>query len=199
MLRTYSLGKAYLGRGWAIHPLSGSLLKTSVKNVDNFRTSSLPKSVSNALKHCEHPYSLIPPLDLTVCPDSTPSVDLHSSLIVQNQFKKIKRWRSLNFFASILYASIPSICFQESRLAFATLNSLNEAETRDTCLEKCLTVAKCSSSFRKNSGVLFIGAHLPLQAMHAWIIEDGFQPDDDDRQWINFLPLIAITHTNSNS
>jgi hypothetical protein len=56
-----------------------------------------------------------------------------------------------------------------------------------------LTVAKCSNSFKKN-GVIFIGAHLPLKDMHAWIIEGNHQPDNEDRQWINYVPLMAITY-----
>ena len=48
-------------------------------------------------------------------------------------------------------------------------------------------------NFKKN-GVLFIGAQLPLKSLHAWIIEDNFQPDRDDRQWINYRPLLALTY-----
>lgn len=194
MLRTTSLGKAYLGSGWAIHPLSGSLLKTSLESVGSFQCSSLPPRVTNALKYCDDPYLLTPStapnFALTAQSDLT-----DASLQIQNQFENIKKFRAFNFYAALLYASFPSICFQESKQAFASLNSLNEHVTKDTCLEKCLAVAKCSLSFKDN-GVLFIGAHLPLQAMHAWIIEDGIQPDNIDRQWINFLPLMAITRSN---
>jgi hypothetical protein len=104
----------------------------------------------------------------------------------------LKFWRAFNFYAAILYASVPAVCFQKSSDAFASLNQLHEDETHNSCLEKCLAIAKCSASFREK-GVLFIGAHLPLEAMHAWVIEDGHQPDDEDRQWVNFQPLFAIT------
>jgi len=195
VLHTYSLGKAYLGCGWAIHPLSGSLLKTSVDNVDRFRGSELPLIVINSLNHCDKPYSLSPSLGSSAKSRSPNLVKSDPSFQIQNHFQKIKRYRSLNFYASILYASITRTCFMDSKEAFAALNALNEDVTHNSCLEKCLTVAKCSASFREK-GVLLIGAHLPLQAMHAWIIEDDCQPDGDDRQWINFMPLMAISHSN---
>jgi len=41
--------------------------------------------------------------------------------------------------------------------------------------------------------VLFIGAEIATYNMHAWIIEDNEQPDFEDRVWINYRPLLAIT------
>ena len=195
MLHTFSLGKAYLGSGWAIHPLFGSLLKTPVENIERFRSSQLPSHVSDCLKQCDKPYSLSPPV--ISCSESAHNYFGGNDSLsqIQTQFRKIKRYRFLNFYASVLYASIPSTCFKNSKEAFLALNTLREDVTSTTCLEKCLTIAKCSASFREK-GVLLIGAHLPLKAMHAWIIEDGCQPDNDDRQWINFMPLMAISHNN---
>jgi hypothetical protein len=66
-------------------------------------------------------------------------------------------------------------------------------QNTESCLQRALTVAKVSKKF-KSHGVLFIGAQLPLKNMHAWIIEDGIQPDRADRKWINFLPLLAIAY-----
>lgn len=194
MLHTYSLGKAYLDSGWAIHPLSGSLLKTSVDSVERFRSYQLPPIVRTSLNHCDKPYSLSPSLGSSAKSASPNLGEIEASFQIQNQFQKMKRYRSLNFYASVLYASITRTCFGDSKEAFAALNALKADVTFNTCLEKCLTVAKCSASFREK-GVLLIGAHLPLQAMHAWIIEDGCQPDDDDRQWINFMPLMALSHS----
>jgi hypothetical protein len=59
-------------------------------------------------------------------------------------------------------------------------------------LQRCLLAAKISSSFKKN-GVLFIGFSSSIKDMHAWIIEGNIQPDFDDRVWINYKPLLAIT------
>ena len=68
-----------------------------------------------------------------------------------------------------------------------------EDQYAESCLQKALTVAKVSKKF-KSHGVLFIGAQLPLKSMHAWIIEDGIQPDQSDRKWINYLPLLALAY-----
>jgi len=144
------------------------------------------------LEQCDNPYLLVPPPSIIGAPETQQADSSDASLRIQNQLKKLKLWRRFNFYAAILYASFPSICFRNSSDAFASLNQLPENETRDSCFEKCLAIAKCSASFREK-GVLIIGAHLPLEAMHAWVIEDGHQPDEEDRQWVNFQPLIAIT------
>jgi hypothetical protein len=75
------------------------------------------------------------------------------------------------------------------------LSSIDKSKLEHRCLQRCLSVAKTSSSFQK-SGVIFIGALLPLREMHAWIIEDGQQPDNEDRDWINFTPLLALCFNN---
>jgi len=40
--------------------------------------------------------------------------------------------------------------------------------------------------------VIFIGVFLPSKSMHAWIIEDGIQPDPSDTMWINFQPVAVL-------
>ena len=59
------------------------------------------------------------------------------------------------------------------------------------CLQRAFLASKISKSFEAN-GVIFIGAFLPTGDMHAWIIENGIQPDSDDRGWINYRPLLAL-------
>lgn len=59
------------------------------------------------------------------------------------------------------------------------------------CLQRSLLVAKVSQSF-KERGVIFVGASLHTGDMHAWIIEDGEQPDAEDRDWVNYRPLLAL-------
>lgn len=195
MLHTFSIGREYLGSGWVVHPLSGSLLKTSAENVSRFQSPRLPPIVHNGLVQCDEPYLLKPPRNILSDPNLDWSEDGINTLQIHKYFKRMKQYRAFNFFASVVYASLPKPCFRDSRAAMKALNALDQSETHDTCLEKCLTAAKCSTSFR-NKGVVYIGAHLPLQAMHAWIIEDGCQPDDNDRQWVNFVPLMAIAHSN---
>jgi hypothetical protein len=97
------------------------------------------------------------------------------------------------FLASVFYAGWNVGLFENTRLAFAAVANLpgHKDSTNDRCLQRSLLAAKISKSF-KNSGLLFIGAEFSTGEMHAWIIENGEQPDSDDRTWINYRPLLAI-------
>ena len=66
-----------------------------------------------------------------------------------------------------------------------------QADRTSLCLQRSLLVAKVSRSF-ETRGVIFIGATLHTGDMHAWIIEDNEQPDADDRDWVNYRPLLAL-------
>ncbi len=188
MLHTYSLGKCYLESGWAIHPLSGSLIKFQSQNLESFQSKQIPKIVVAALKNCDNPFLLSPNFANYKDPDEKIVSKIKSNFLFLNKIK------NLNFYISLLITNILSsnICNTSSEI-FSIINSFNNDITFNTCLTKCLTVAKCSRSFKKN-GVIFIGAHLPLQDMHAWIIEGDTQPDIEDRAWINYLPLMALTY-----
>jgi len=188
LLRTYSLGRCYLESGWVVHPLSGSLLKVNATDLESFQSKKIPKTVTNALIKCENPFLLNPPSDSLL-----ESCFTQSSAIKRN-FNFFSSIKKINFYFSVLLAGLLSFkSLGSSREIFSTINLFEENLKFNACLVKCLTVAMCSSSFKKN-GVLFIGAHLPLQDMHAWIIEENDQPDDSDRQWINYVPLMAITY-----
>lgn len=188
MLHTYSLGKAYLGSGWGIHPLSGSLFCTPTDFISRFQSKNLPTVVKDALNKCNEPYELRAPQANTI----NSSINQKSLLLIERYFRRVEQLHKLNFFISVGYASLSKNICEDTMTAMRLLNSLGE-EMHDACLAKCLTAAKCSASF-KSKGVIFIGAHLPLKAMHAWIIEDDYQPDETDRQWVNFVPLLALSH-----
>ena len=188
MLRTYSLGRCYLESGWVIHPLSGSLLKVDIADLASFQSKKIPKIVTDALIKCENPFLLNPPSDFLLN-----SCFIQSSAVKRN-FHFFSSIKKINFYLSVLLAGLFSRKgLGSSRDIFSVINSFEEDLRFNACLVKCLTVAMCSSSFKKN-GVLFIGAHLPLQDMHAWVIEENDQPDEGDRQWINYVPLMAITY-----
>lgn len=98
------------------------------------------------------------------------------------------------FLLSCLYSRLNKPMFQNTILAFDHIAKLDIHETNKgkICLQRSLLAAKTSKSFKKN-GTLFIGAQLPTGVMHAWIIEDNIQPDRQDREWIMYKPLLAIT------
>jgi len=99
------------------------------------------------------------------------------------------------FLASIIYSSLGSRIFENTKIAFSAIAKLpgHMDSLNDRCFQRSLLAAKTSLSFSRH-GVLLIGAEFSSGEMHAWIIENGEQPDPDDRTWINFRPLLAIHH-----
>lgn len=188
MLKYYSLASTYLDNGWALHPLSGSLLRFDQGNVEAFKSSKIPRKVTEALRYCENPYELSP------TPGSKSILDIEANKRLQTIYRNLSWLRRSNFFCSILYAGFSRPLYSDSISAMDALSNLfPHHKDSESCLQRSLTVAKTSINFKKN-GVLFIGAQLPLKSLHAWIIEDNFQPDRDDRQWINYRPLLALTY-----
>lgn len=171
---------------WSICPLSGSLLRASQVATDKRK---IPQKVSDALTYCLNPYSCKPNL-------REPSTPTYSAKAVEKMNRMhviLERIGSKHFFTSRCYASIRCELFSNSVTAMDAIASLpsQKAYSHRLCLQRSLLVAKTSASF-KEKGVLFIGALLPTVEMHAWIIEDGCQPDAQDRQWILFRPMLAL-------
>lgn len=188
MLKFYSLSSTYLGSGWAIHPLSGALIKYPESKVSSFRSENLPAKVSTALSFCMEPYQLGSTLAIT------PALNAENDSALKTIYTRTSYFREKNFFVSTLYASLRRPIFENSLEAMSAISRLfPEDHYTESCLQRALTVAKVSIKF-KSHGVLFIGAQLPLKSMHAWIIEDGIQPDMADRRWINYLPLLALAY-----
>ena len=187
MLRIYSIAKPYSGSGWAIHPFSGSLLKFSESDVSKFESTQIPTKVLLALDFCNNPYKLSPPLFLDE------SIGYYNDTKIESVYRHLSYLRKKSFFLSLIYAGIGKRLYPDSISAMKALTRKLPSHDTEACLQRALTVAKTSKKF-KSHGVLFIGAQLPLKSLHAWIIEDGVQPDAQDRQWINFLPLLALTY-----
>jgi hypothetical protein len=172
---------------WYISRLSGCLIKSS--EPPPFQSRLLKSSkLQNALKYCDNPFD---------CNwSSTPTLPK----LLDSDYRKLLSYNSFLFslgnrffLLSLMYASKKSPIFENSKEAFSSIarmpGHLNEPS--DRCFQRSLLVAKTSKSFF-NSGVLFIGAEFNTGEMHAWIIEDGEQPDPDDRSWINYRPLLAF-------
>jgi hypothetical protein len=187
LLTSTSIATSAYESGWAINPLSGSLYRFNPRYVASINNKTLISKVKTALENCNSPYNL---RFSTTHPNEDYS---HSSQarILKSVFKNMCKIGNERFFVSQIYASICKPIFESSVEAMCCFNSTVHVAPGNHCLQKCLTVAKLSKSFKKN-GVIFIGAHLPLKEMHAWIIEGDTQPDFEDRSWINFTPLMAI-------
>ena len=98
------------------------------------------------------------------------------------------------FLLSCLYSRLSKPLFENTLEAFDHIAKLkiHQEKKGKICLQRALLAAKTSKSFKKN-GTLFIGAQLPTGIMHAWIIENDIQPDRQDREWIMYKPLLALT------
>jgi len=187
VLKYYSLTSTYLDSGWAIHPLSGSLLRFDQKRIEAFKSVNIPLKVTEALHYCENPYRLTPSTM------SRSDLDVGQNEKLKSIYRNLSWLRKRNFFCTVFYAGINQPLYSDSTCAMDALsNLLPQYNSAESCLQRSLTVAKTSKNFKKN-GVLFIGAQLPLKSLHAWIIEDNVQPDRHDRQWINYKPLLALT------
>ena len=186
MLTTVSLARSSFESGWAIHPLSGGLLNFKEKDLHLF-TGKVSDKVSKALALCDEPYRLMPQNEFLITENNAIKINQLNKI-----FSRLVKLGNNRFLMSRLYSSITANIFENSLQAMSAINSLEYSSTENRCLQKCLAIAKTSKSFKK-SGVIFIGAQIPLKEMHAWIIENEIQPDIEDRSWINFTPLMAIT------
>lgn len=187
MLTTTSLGRVSFENGWVIHPFSGELLKFDVQSIDLFN-GKYCKKIIEALHFCNNPYLLSRNNYIQATDVENEKIDDLSKI-----FSRLNILGNRRFLLSRIYSSFQTCIFENSAEAMNAINQLPVDVTENRCLQKCLAVAKTSTSFKEN-GVIFLGAHLPLKEMHAWIIEDGIQPDLEDRSWINFTPLLAIHH-----
>jgi hypothetical protein len=178
-----SLPLFYKGRFYFLSPISGALLvgKTPPPTPD-----FIPDKLRSALRGCDNPYSLS--TDLPETSITLGSVDKSAGKIADRT-----RWCSkFSFVIAKYYASVTIPIFKTSRDAiFFFENHPSDVPQNVLCLSRTLFAAKTAKSFSK-SGVILIGAFLPSRLMHAWIIEDGFQVDPNDRVWTQYRPVGAF-------
>lgn len=186
----YSLAKEHRNTGWYLHPLTGNLHQVSSENLSQFQSDALPQKVLDALQYCHSPYSLQSPNF-----EQTYSLDRMKADTLSKLYERILFLRKINYWLVNQYASSFSPLFNDSLQAFHALAQQNRSALTDRqgCLNRTLAAAKSSIEFKK-SGVLFIGADLPVTNLHAWIIEKDYQPDPWDRDWINYLPIAAYAY-----
>jgi len=173
---------------WTVCPITGSLLKTNMHKNEKMKMK-IPLKVLKAIEFCNQPYSCclnndskeVQPRELKLVEKTN---KIHEILL------KIGNNR---FYLTRLYSSFKHELFNTTVESIFQINSIEiQIELKHRlCLQRAFLAAKISKSF-ENNGVLFIGAFLPTGDMHAWIIENGVQPDSDDRGWINYRPLLAF-------
>jgi Transglutaminase-like superfamily len=174
---------------WSVCPLTGGLIRHAVDLLPNREFDPVPAIVHSALRYCDNPFAVIPPLRL------------EEAVRVPDAFqRKVATWHrrllhlgNSRFLLSVIYAGFRKLVFEDSRSAVQTICCFPEQFDGDRCLQRSLLIAKTSRSFQA-TGVLFIGAQLPTVQMHAWVIDGGLQPDEQDRIWINYRPLLALVN-----
>jgi hypothetical protein len=171
---------------WYISRWSGSLLRSDYR--PPLAIGSPSQRVRNALAVCENPFKC-----RWSSRHESPREGSFDEVRLTQMNRRFFQLGNRRFLASILYAGWSVNVFSNTRLAFSVVSQLpgHKDSPSDRCFQRSLLVAKSSESFR-HSGVVFIGAEFSTGEMHAWIIEDGEQPDPDDRTWINYRPLLAI-------
>lgn len=170
---------------WEISPIKGCLMKSD--RLFNFKPS-YSKKVKDALHLINYPYEV----KWNASPKQ-PRLDKSISKKIEQYNNRLFQLGNNNFFLSILYSTISKKHFDTTQEAFSQIAKFKEHEYgSENCFQRCLLAAKLSKSFR-TKGIIFIGAELSTSNMHAWIMEGNSQPDFEDRVWINYRPLLAIT------
>jgi len=161
---------------------TGSLL---VKNghIQSIHKPQTPK-LAHAITLCNQPYLLKA--------QRGSHTSIPNSKLVQLYAKTLVWLCNLSFFLGRCFSLLGIPCFDTTNNAILAFRQcFPSAKQNDLCYSRSLFAASLSKSFKKN-GVIFIGVFLPSTSMHAWIIEDGTQPDPYDNMWINFQPVAAI-------
>ncbi len=166
--------------------MSGSLYRLPGPELSAWERDRVPSLVASALRFCDKPYSLEP-----VGQSSALGTSPRKLAGVSRWHRRLVLIGNKRFWLSTLYAGMHRGVFGDSVEAAAAAAAIPEQRSRRLCLQRALLIAKSSKSFPA-TGVVFVGAKLPTMQMHAWVIDDGQQPDCFDRDWINYRPLLAL-------
>jgi hypothetical protein len=187
-MKLYNIGLHKKSSTFIISSFSGSLIEI----LADYRKpeTTLTKKITKSLHFCNQPYSLNIRL---IEPESTKAeLEFNSPLLSKRASQVVYLCRANLFWLAYKYISFLKPSFEDSSQAIAFFRRQVYSAPQDSlCLPRSLFAASASRRFAE-AGVLFIGVFLPSRSMHAWIIEDGRQPDIDDSMWINFRPVAAF-------
>ena len=186
-MKFYNLGLQDHSTNYFLDRISGSLVQ--IPTMHNSRKEAFPEKLNQSLGLCHQPYGLNwEPFHSTPIASSTPCAQNLST----RARRMVQLCRSNFFWLASLYGSLVRPRFEDCSSAIAFFRQQKFAFPQHTlCLSRSLFAASASRRFAE-AGVLFIGVFLPSRSMHAWIIEDGRQPDIDDSMWLNFRPVAAF-------
>lgn len=162
---------------------SGDLLYHKNKE---YETDKIPVKLKIALEACDQPYNL----KCLKKASKKSNLNLSKKIIFVSRIMVFLC--RFSFFIAKRYADFKFDYFLDSSQSIQYFNSISPQNClNDLCLPRTLFSAKTSKAFTKN-GVILIGVFLPSRAMHAWIIENGSQPDPTDDIWHLYRPIAAI-------
>jgi hypothetical protein len=170
---------------YVVSEFTGDLLihQRSVSGSRSLITTS--EKLTKALSLCDNPYKL---------ENIQNNIDKlePSNRNIRNKARFLILFCRFNFFLAKQYASFKTRIFSDSAHAISYFHSITANDDKNSlCLPRTFFAAKTSKIFDKE-GVIFIGAFLPSRLMHAWIVENGIQPDPKDNIWHQFRPVAAI-------
>lgn len=183
-MRTFTLPIYVNNRYYFFEPITGALLyKNNSTDLIKNKNIKTPK-LESILQLCDQPFLL----------QQSPvqKIKIKSNYLLVFYAKFLVRLCKISFILGRAVSNFGWPVFNSAGEAISFFRTLYPNEIQNNlCYPRSLFAASLSKKFKKN-GVIFIGAFLPSKSMHAWIIEDGTQPDIRDSMWINFKPIAAL-------
>lgn len=151
----------------------------------NQREGALPKHVVNGLKLVDYPYELLIQAEIN-------KLKLANRKLIKFYAQLLVWLSKKSFFAAYLISKVRIPVFEDGIEAIEFFRALPlTIKQKDLCLPRSLFVSATSKKF-KVSGYMFIGVFLPINQMHAWVIEDNIQVDIKDDIWTLYKPVAVI-------
>ena len=165
--------------------MTGAIYVNEYKNDYLFNNCNIiPTKVELALNSNNNPYSLSNINEI--------NHEIITSSLLNIYGINLSKVSVLSFYLAKKYSSLRMKEFENSIQAINYFRSIERLKDQNNlCLPRTLFAASKSKLF-KEKGVIFIGIFLPSTNLHAWIIEDGCQPDREDIIWTNYQPIAAI-------
>lgn len=171
---------------YKLNSIFGILLEFE-KSKQKDQNFTFPQKLMEAVSYCNNPYKLS-----KMESNSAENKQVYPRKTLSFFSNALIKVNKLNFGLGRLFSGFGQPVFENANQAIHFFrNNKPGIIQNDLCLPRSLFAASTSKKFKEN-GVIFIGVSLPSNLMHAWIIEDGKQPDPLDTMWINFQPVAAI-------
>lgn len=179
------LNSKYREKTYRFIPFLGCLISRNKYNASpNSKDINYCRKVIESLRVVENPFEIkksdyrnINPIEVTW------RIKLYAKTLV---------WLHKHFYWGLLWISKLRISvFANSEDAISVFCKIIPHNQNNLCLPRSIFAATTSKRFRKE-GVIFLGVMHPSRHMHAWIIEDGFNPYKYDMIWTNFSPVALI-------